>query len=571
MKERIRLIDIRRIQDIGLLERNDEVEGILISIFTPNQSSTATDVMKRASSLTEAQIKLLEHDLQSPGSDIGKVFIHTALWLNRKNRGLNHLREAFRLLAIYYCTFSLERDTEEELFTYRFLHVIFYHLPLFVKPGEVVSFQELTEFITAYEINLEKLIADIFKPLVIIQPNAPFWLLKSLLTYYCSKKSLATDKVKFKRLIELLLDNYVGKEDIHWAKNVLDNFEMCFEKDEYLTLKKKVANLYYIVGLKYSGLQAISVLRIAASMFQQIEDQARLDEALGAMKKKEMTIDWQFSESTVPIELSEKLEQEIHILEDKMEKLYTKGVTCKELLKYLFNNCLLPSKESIESQQNKMPISYFIATVTPMTEGRSGVLTSDDEKKEHWKATVLNRVMFTYSLYRIYRIIEWVIAKIGEKAFKKCLNQIYRDSIIYDEKREALINEIMEKYLNDDIIGFVYSVIPQIEHSLKMLLENMGISVRERDIKHMEEINLNTILTNYKGNLTDILGENFYEILWLCFLYDFGLNIRNSVLHGGGLTYLSRQYALLLFYILWFIFHRAYQLSLKMTNDEDNK
>jgi hypothetical protein len=568
MKERIKLSDAARIQDIGFFERNDEVEGILISVFAPNQSITASEIMKRASSLSEAQIEALEHSLQSLTLDIGKVFIHITLWLYRKNKGLDNLKEALSLLVKYYSTFNLERDIEGELYTYRFLHVIFYYLPLFVKSDEIASLTELSDFITAYESNLEKLTADIFKQTVIIQQNAPFWVLKSLLTHYCSKKSLAPDSGKFKYLIELLLENYISTKDIHWAKNVLEDFKQCFEKAEYITLKKKVAILHYNVGLELSGLQAISILRIAANMFQQIEDPSGMDEVLGAIKRKEMTIDWKISETIVPPEHQEKIEKAMTALQSKLEELSQAGATCTDLLKCLFTDYLLPSKETVEKQSADLPLHYMITTVKPMTEGRSGILTTDAESREHWKATVLNNALMILALYKIHRLMAWFVEKYGVEGLKECLIAVYQNSIIYDEKREVLIADVIDKYLKNDFFGFVYSVIPQIEHSLKVLLENTGISVRGRDIKYLEEITLSTILSNYKENLINILGENFYEVLWLCFLYDFGLNIRNSVLHGGGLTYLSKQYAILLLFIFGFISYRAYQL--RIADEEEN-
>ncbi len=564
VRERISLCDATRIQDIGLLKREGEVESIIIGVYSPNESLPPSEVVKRATKLGDAQISVIERSLTNQQTAVGKIILHLTLWLHLKNKGMSHLQEALLLLSEYYGTFSLERDIKEELYAHRFLQDLFYYLPLFLKPNDLSSLKELTEFLSAYEQNASKVIAEIFKAEVVINPNAPFWLLKPLLTFYCSKKSNAPDKSKFKQLIEVLLDNYIARKDVHWAKNVLEEFKGCFEKAEFLSLKRKVASLYFDAGNELEGLQAIGFLRIAADMFQQMGDYTNMDAAMGEMKKKETTIDWKASESVLREELVDKISEQIAGVTEKLEQLSKEGAKCADLLKYLFTNHLLPAKESIEEQSGNMPLAYLIATVTPMTEGRSGVLTTDEEKKEYWKATLLNRMFFTFSIYQIYRILEWFTKKYGDEGLEECLTYVYRQSTVYDERRDALVSGIIRKYFAHDIIGFVYSVIPQIEHSLKMLLESVGISVRERDIKYLEEINLNTILTNYKQNLIDILGEDFYEVLWLCFQYDFGLNIRNSVLHGGGLTYLSEQYALLLFFILGFIFHRAYKLRLPL-------
>lgn len=133
----------------------------------------------------------------------------------------------------------------------------------------------------------------------------------------------------------------------------------------------------------------------------------------------------------------------------------------------------------------------------------------------------------------------------------------YRQSLLYEDEREAIIKDIIDKYFAEDFIGFVYALIPQIEYVLKLLLIRMETNIRERNIKKLEEINLNTILVNYKDQIVTVFGDNFYEILWLCFIYEYGLNIRNSISHGGGLIYLRREYASLLFFLLNFLFFRG--------------
>ncbi|MBF0563936.1 MAG: DUF4209 domain-containing protein [Nitrospirae bacterium] len=343
---------------------------------------------------------------------------------------------------------------------------------------------------------------------------------------------------------------------------MLDVFENCFEKAEFIHLKKKVATLHYNVGLQLDGLQAISILKIAATMFQQIGDHTSIDAAQDAIKKKQMTIEWQVNELTLPTELYEKFLQEIDACKERLTQLSKDGAVCADLLSYLFDNHRLPLKQNIEKQSINIPITYLITTVSAMTEGRSGYLNSIKEKEEHWIANIFNTVLFTYSLYKNYQILEWFIKQYGIDDLKNCLTGVYQKSIIYDEGREELITIVIEKYLKNDIVGFVYSVIPQIEDSLKRLLENTGVSVCQRDIQCLEDIPLNTILQNYKLELINILGENFYDVLWLCFEYRFGLNVRNSLVHGGGLSYLNKQYALLLFFIIGFIFYRAYKLQM---------
>ncbi|MBF0563935.1 MAG: hypothetical protein HQK89_01700 [Nitrospirae bacterium] len=171
---RIKLCDATRIQDIGFLEGEGEIESILINVYSPNKSITPSEVLKRASELDEAEIDILKQFLYTQQTEIGRIIIHFTLWLHLKNNGIIHLREALNLLFVYYSTFIIERDIEDELYTYRLLHNLFYHLPLFCKPDEIASLKELADFIAAYENNLENVITEIFKPAILIQPNVPF-------------------------------------------------------------------------------------------------------------------------------------------------------------------------------------------------------------------------------------------------------------------------------------------------------------------------------------------------------------------------------------------------------------
>ncbi|MBF0553459.1 MAG: DUF4209 domain-containing protein [Nitrospirae bacterium] len=551
MSERIKLSDVTRIEDISRLERNDEVEGILNRVYGFNdfqvEHMVPQAVINIVNGLDDANIAVLENSLQTLQTDVGKVFLHITLWLRLKKNGANHFREAIRLLSGYFGTFN---NIKGEPNIDKILHLIFYFSHYFLKDAQ--SIKELSDFVTTYENNIEKLIDEISMPKVDV---SPFFLLTPLQTYYCFEKFTYNGKNRFKKIIELLLDNYIGIKEHPWAMNVLTTFEKCFEKDEYIILKRRVAKLHLDIGLEYRGLKARNLLIIAASMFQQVQDHKSMDEALGAIKKKEQTIDWEVTEVPLQIEVLDQLIAR-HLM--ILEELFKKWIPCVSLLDLLFNNNMLPSKVDIENSKLDT-IIYRITTVLSMTEGRSCIVTTEEEEEEHKKAGAINRCLFFLHIHIINRVIEWFIEKYEIEGFKERLKYIYQESTVYERIRETIIVDVIGKYLNDDIFGFVYSVIPQIEYFLKLLLVHKGLSVTERKLNCIEEITLTTILAKHKPVLIDILGKNFYEVLWLCFQSQFGLNVRNSVMHGRGLTFMCKEYATLLFFIFGFIMFSAYK------------
>jgi hypothetical protein len=569
MRDRIKLEDATRIQDIALLDTNREIENILIEIYSPYGNNLIN--LREINKLSPTTLSALEDRLKVLANDISKLYIFLILWLYYKNKGIHFLKEALQVLTNYFKDFNIDRESSQALFTYRFLNNVFHYIPLFLKPEELASFEDFKTFLSVYESSAERFINETFKDKTILrQPNAPFWFLKPLFSYYCSRKLADLDKSSFKNLLVQLLDKYIEINDLHWMSSVVDEIgNSCFTKEEYIPVKKKVAECYFNEGSKLQGLEAIHYLRYAAKVYTQLEDKTKLDETLSIMKEKEKTISFQTSEVTIIPELKELHAARTAKVKIHLEQAY-KETSCQGLLKYLFNNYLLPDKDSTEKQAENVPLAYSIATVAPMTEGRSGVIEDQEKAKEHWKAYVLHMSLLIYHLPEIMNLYDWFLDKYGKEGFKECLLNTYKESVVYEEARLFLIDNIVDKYLSSDFIGFIYSSIPQLEHLLKLFLQGIGISIVERDIKMIEEINLNTLLVNYKEYVVNLFGENFYQILWLCFIYEYGLNIRNALSHGEGLTYLKRKYASIVFFIFNSIVLRARQVLEMDTPNDDN-
>jgi hypothetical protein len=107
---------------------------------------------------------------------------------------------------------------------------------------------------------------------------------------------------------------------------------------------------------------------------------------------------------------------------------------------------------------------------------------------------------------------------------------------------------LLFKYKDNDIIGFNYIFLPTFEYLIKEIMKLNNISPYKILIE--EDKSLEKLLKNDKTKeiIEQIYGEDFYYLLENLFSYEFGLNIRNSLLHGNGMSFLNQKYTDILFF-----------------------
>jgi Domain of unknown function (DUF4209) len=125
------------------------------------------------------------------------------------------------------------------------------------------------------------------------------------------------------------------------------------------------------------------------------------------------------------------------------------------------------------------------------------------------------------------------------------------ESPVFDSDRTPLLEQGLHAYLQGDYIAAIHVLIPQIEHTLRRLLELSGISkLRSGKNGTMQVKNhLNEILR--ESALQSALGEAI-QLYLLTFLADqCGQNIRNEVCHGLASTlHFNPQVADRVFHVL---------------------
>ena len=118
--------------------------------------------------------------------------------------------------------------------------------------------------------------------------------------------------------------------------------------------------------------------------------------------------------------------------------------------------------------------------------------------------------------------------------------------------REMLFARGLCAGLNGDMLVASHILIPQLENSVRYILEQQGhiVSGLDKD-RIQDEYALNKILYTYKVELQEILGSDLLFDLQGLLIERFGSNLRNLVAHGllDGSAFTSRQ----MVYLWWLI------------------
>jgi hypothetical protein len=99
--------------------------------------------------------------------------------------------------------------------------------------------------------------------------------------------------------------------------------------------------------------------------------------------------------------------------------------------------------------------------------------------------------------------------------------------------REYIFAKGLHAGLTGDLLQAAHLLVPQIEQSIRHLLERQGTIVSGLDDQSIQdEYTLNVILYKYKSELTEILGEDIVFDLQGLLVERFGSNLRNLIAHG---------------------------------------
>lgn len=311
-----------------------------------------------------------------------------------------------------------------------------------------------------------------------------------------------------------------------------------------------LAQKYKEAGDSTTSMQANYFYDLAIDIYKKYS----MTDEIDAIKLKKESVELELEKFTITLEPEHQkaIYEHIEKLKDYIDKHLANGDT-KEAFSIGFSPHILPSKADTKSSTS-IGVFTQLATVMPYTAGRNGKL-KDGEHIRFYECETYTRNLFLIYYQKIRALMQHVIESIN---IEESLQNIYKGSVFYEEQREFVIFDTFSKYLQNDYIGFMYQFVPNFEALIKILLKTNGISTKNRDTGVEEDISLNSLLSGKGKTLIEqIYGRDFFYLLENLFLYEYGFNLRNALMHGEGLSYLDKQYADVCFYVLVVLISRG--------------
>jgi hypothetical protein len=128
-----------------------------------------------------------------------------------------------------------------------------------------------------------------------------------------------------------------------------------------------------------------------------------------------------------------------------------------------------------------------------------------------------------------------------------------RESEFVPEGREYICARALHAGFNADPLVSVHLIVPQIEHSLRYLLNRQGIitsALNDEGIQEERDINELLYIEKYRVSLEELLGKDIVFHLQGLLISRFGCNLRNRIAHG--LLDDQQLYSYDILYLWWF-------------------
>lgn len=263
----------------------------------------------------------------------------------------------------------------------------------------------------------------------------------------------------------------------------------------------------------------------AAKRFADLGFTEKVDELKKRIKKHtRQAIETEMKEIKIPITIPRK--PTINYINS------LKSLTLKKALQKLANEAfLVPNLKRIrlevKEQKKVSPLGFMVQSVSIRDD--NPVLKSQTEA-ERFGDYVVERVVMHYKIAG--DIFEEVIEELVKT---KNLDHIsfltfLSSSDVYEKNSLDMIGSGLERYFSNDYPSALHILIPQLERTLRHMLESLGLPTTVLHGKIIEEKTLGRILKEPK--LKEFLGEDF--LFYLCSLLTDkrGDNLRNDIAHG---------------------------------------
>jgi len=300
-----------------------------------------------------------------------------------------------------------------------------------------------------------------------------------------------------------------------------------------------------------SSLVTATWLQKAIETFRRIGgQQQRIDEIHSKLVK---------IQKNVPSEMK-TFSQTMNITE--MVERYREHFKGKKLQDALFEFCLMgtsPSvqklKEKVENSVRKHPLQFLVSRVIVNDKGKvtgkmPNMMSSDPaevdraKKAEMYSQARFDQGFIAQSLIEPVRHL--IISEHNVQI--RDFYPIVKDSPFVPEDREQLFAQGLHAGLTSDYLTATHLLIPQVENSIRYLLEQRDVTVSRLDADGIQdERPLNDIL--YCPEVDEIFGEDVAFDLRGLLIERYGSNLRNRVAHG--LMSFDRFYSIETAYFWW--------------------
>jgi len=217
-------------------------------------------------------------------------------------------------------------------------------------------------------------------------------------------------------------------------------------------------------------------------------------------------------------------------IKDYIKKLTS--ITLREALTKIVNEAfLIPSlgriKLEVEEQKKKSPLSFIIPQVSIRDD--NPVLKSQTEE-ELFDEHIVQRVAMDYKIKSgIFGDIMTELRNEKNLDHISLLNFL-SSSKVYEKDSLDMIGTGLERYFSEDFPSALHLLVPQLERTLRNMLERLGVATTVLRGNVIEEKTLGRILKEPK--LEEFLGEDISCYLRTFLVDKRGDNLRNDIAHG---------------------------------------
>ena len=191
-------------------------------------------------------------------------------------------------------------------------------------------------------------------------------------------------------------------------------------------------------------------------------------------------------------------------------------------------NLAFPKTEDMRQQAKELQQEFPLASVFPQINiSEVGIPYEANSKKEiehaayvrHFKQTIrLGENMFSDSVQ------DYEDGRITADDYKSYLDSF----MLHDTSVMCLIEHGIKKHYEQDYMSSIHILVPQVEYTLRKMLEQQGIFTTTTSKQNTRYRTLHTLLE--KGS--QVMGEDLTEFLRLKLTDETGINLRNRVCHS---------------------------------------